>query len=162
MTLDADRKPTKVNATADEAESNRFRLDTNNEVESIDWEQSEDMATSSPERAVSSVSIEELADRDTGFGRILHRLRDESAEGLAPTGGDLDADQYQSKVSGEEAVGGSSPTPDQNVVDDLAESEGIETRDEHPLRTLRMMQERDAHRWELEPDSSEDYKEHSL
>ena len=110
----------------------------------------------------SNMSIEELTDRDTGFGRLLHQLQDRSAEGMAPTGGDIDTDQYQSQVSGEEAVGGTASTPDQNVVEDLAIAEGIQTPDEHPLRTLRMMQSRDAHRWELEPESSEDYEEHGL
>ncbi len=109
-----------------------------------------------------NISIQELTDRDTGFGRLLHQLKDRSAEGTAPTGGDINTDQYQSQVSGEEAVGGTASTPDQNVVEDLAISEGIETPDEHPLRTLRMMQARDAHRWELEPESSEDYEEHGL
>ncbi len=109
-----------------------------------------------------NISIEELTDRDTGFGRLLHQLRDRSAEGVAPTGGDIDADRYQSQVSGEEAVGGTASTPGQNVVEDLAVAEGIQTPDKHPLRTLRMMQARDAHRWELEPESSEDYEEHGL
>ncbi|ESA33817.1 hypothetical protein N836_20005 [Leptolyngbya sp. Heron Island J] len=108
------------------------------------------------------ISVEELTDRDTGFGSLLHQLRARSAEGTALTGGDMDTDQYQSQVSGEEAVGGTASTPEQNVVEDLAVAEGIQTPDEHPLRTLRIMQARDAHRWELEPESSEDYEEHGL
>ncbi len=148
MTRDDDRTPTEVNNRLDEFESNASSPP-------------EELTKSSLEVEIVSISVEDLADRDTGFGKILHRLQDESAPGLAPTGGDIDADQYQSKVSGEEAVGGTAPTPDQNVVDDLATSEGIETPDEHPLRTLRMMQSRDARRWELDPESSEDFKEHS-
>lgn len=148
MTHDDGRTPTEANNMLDKFESN-------------DLAKLEDLTGADPEAEVVSISIEELTDRDTGLGHILHQLQDESALGSAPTGGDIDADQYQSKVSGEEAVGGTAPTPDQNVVEDLATSEGIRTPDEHPLRTLRMMQERDAHRWELEPESSDDYKEHS-
>ncbi|MGK7909326.1 MAG: DUF6335 family protein [Synechococcus sp.] len=105
------------------------------------------------------VVFEDLADRDTGLGRTLRRRLEEAGAGVAPTGGDIDVNQYQAKVGGEEAVGGTTPTPDQNVVDDLADSVGIGTPDEHPLRTLRMLQQRDAHPWELEPESAEDYEE---
>lgn len=152
MTHDPDRPPTDANNLPDD-----FELD---DFESKDLGQSEDVMSSNAE--VANLSTEELTDRDTGFGRVLHQLRDESAMGLAPTGGDIDVNQYQAKVSGEEAVGGTAPTPDQNVVEDLATAEGISTPDEHPLRTLRMMQARDTRRWEMDPESSEDYKEHSL
>ncbi|MEM9903609.1 MAG: DUF6335 family protein [Cyanobacteria bacterium P01_D01_bin.44] len=152
MTHDPDRPPTDANNSPDD-----FELD---DFESKDLGQSEDVMSSNAE--VANLSTEELTDRDTGFGRVLHQLRDESAMGLAPTGGDIDVNQYQAKVSGEEAVGGTAPTPDQNVVEDLAIAEGIATPDEHPLRTLRMMQARDTRRWEMDPESSEDYKEHSL
>ncbi|MEO1403360.1 MAG: DUF6335 family protein [Cyanobacteria bacterium J06635_1] len=146
-------------------DTNRTPTDANDMPDEFEWQAptpSEEPISSIPEIEIASLSVEELTDRDTGFGRILHQLRDESAAGLAPTGGDIDADQYQAKVSGEEAVGGTAPTPDQNVVEDLALSEGIATPDEHPLRTLRMMQARDTRRWEMDPESSEDYPEHSL
>src|SRR6185503_4276528 len=35
------------------------------------------------------------------------------------TGGDVDADWQRAEASGEEAVGGSEPTPDQDVVDEI-------------------------------------------
>ena len=105
------------------------------------------------------VAFEDLTDRDTGLGRKLRRQLEEAGAGVAPTGGDIDVNQYQAKVVGEEAVGGTTPTPDQSVVDDLADSVGIGIADEHPLRTLRMLQQRDAHPWELEPESAEDYEE---
>jgi hypothetical protein len=100
---------------------------------------------------------EGLTDRDTGLGRTLNRLQNTSTADLSATGGDLDTDQYLAKVSGEEAVGGSTPTPDQNVVDELVASAGIEIRDSSSLHTTDMLEQRDAHRWELEVESSEDY-----
>ncbi len=150
MTHDDDRLPTKVTDLPDDLD-----------LGDLTSPEEPSQPTSEDIEAV-NISIEELTDRDTGFGRILHQLKDTSTEGMAPTGGDLDANQYQSQVSGEEAVGGTASTPDQNVVEDLAVAEGIETPDKHPLRTLRMMQARDAHRWELEPESSEDYEEHGF
>jgi hypothetical protein len=60
-------------------------------------------------------------------------------------------------VGGEEAVGGSNPTPDQNVTEDLLISMGIPSADGQPVQTLPDFLERDQDRWELEPESAEDY-----
>jgi hypothetical protein len=98
-----------------------------------------------------------ICDRDTGLGKTLDRL-EALALDSSLTGGDLDTDQYLAKVVGEEAVGGTTPTPDQNVVEDLAVSAGVEIPDNTALHTSEMLEERDSHRWELEPESSEDYE----
>ncbi|WP_019502107.1 DUF6335 family protein [Pseudanabaena sp. PCC 6802] len=100
-----------------------------------------------------------LTDRDTGLGRTPHKLQDLADRERSPTAGDIDADRYLSKVVGEEAVGGTTPTPDQNVVEELAASVGIEIPDKYTLHTTAMLEERDCHRWELEVESSEDYDE---
>jgi hypothetical protein len=79
---------------------------------------------------------------------------------VSSIGGDVDADQYLTEVSGEEAVGGTTPTPDQNIVDELARSAGVEIADKRTLHISEMVEQRDAHRWELEAESAEDYAEH--
>lgn len=71
----------------------------------------------------------------------------------APTGGDLDVNKYQSKVVGEEAVGGTTPTPDQNNVDQIAASVGVERNDFEEIQIMEKMEERDKHRWQLDPAS---------
>lgn len=76
---------------------------------------------------------------------------------LSPTGGDVDSDDYLARVAGEEAVGGTTPTPDQSVVEDLAIAAGIEIPDRAMLHTNDLLAQRDAHRWELSVESSEDY-----
>lgn len=63
---------------------------------------------------------------------------------------------YQADVSGEEAVGGTAPTPDQDDTEELATAAGIETRDRHPIRTHDLLEQRDEQRWELDPDSAGD------
>lgn len=73
-------------------------------------------------------------------------------------GGDVDAAQQQTDA-GEETVGGSSPTPDQDVVEELGEAVGITYEDNEPLRFGDKLADRDAQRWELNPASSEDYRE---
>jgi hypothetical protein len=61
---------------------------------------------------------------------------------------------------GEEAVGGDNPTPDQNVTDALLQSMGIDAADGEPVHTLDKLEWRDKKRWELDPESSEDYLDH--
>ena len=73
-------------------------------------------------------------------------------------GGDVDAAQ-QPTDAGEETVGGSSPTPDQDVVDEVGKAVGITYEDNEPLRFGDKLADRDAQRWELNPASSEDYPE---
>jgi len=63
------------------------------------------------------------------------------------------------EASGEEAVGGTAPTPDQDLVDQLGAAVGIEMDDKTFLGTEETLELRDAKRWELEPKSSEDYQE---
>ena len=77
------------------------------------------------------------------------------------TGGDVDDDTYQAAVVGEEAVGGQTPTPDQNVTEELQRSMGIVADDGEPVHTQETLEERDHSRWELDPESSEDYPEHA-
>jgi Family of unknown function (DUF6335) len=78
-------------------------------------------------------------------------------EDLPPTGGDVDVDAYLAEVVGEEAIGGTTPTPDQNVVDEIAASAGISTHEDEILHTTEMLEYRNSRRWELDPKSSEDY-----
>jgi hypothetical protein len=103
--------------------------------------------------------FEGLVDRDTGMGRTLEKLNYARHSGGDVTGGDLDDDWYQAEVVGEEAVGGQTPTPDQNVTEQLLQSMGIASTDGAPIRTRDKLEGRDRLRWELEPESSEDYWE---
>jgi hypothetical protein len=74
------------------------------------------------------------------------------------TGGDADANVENAYFSGEEAPGGDTPTPDQDVVDEIGRAVGLEYQDVEELDNEKLT-ERDRHRWELDPASSEDYKD---
>lgn len=76
----------------------------------------------------------------------------------APSHIDADADWRRSDT-GEEAVGGSAPTPDQDVVEEIGVAVGLTYEDNEPLDTTEKLAERDRHRWELDPASSEDYND---
>jgi hypothetical protein len=75
------------------------------------------------------------------------------------TGGDVDANWADAYSVGDEAPGGDNPTPDQDLVDDIGKALGVEYQDNEELKAADKIAERDRHRWELDPASSEDYKE---
>ena len=75
------------------------------------------------------------------------------------TAGDVDADWEDAYAIGDEAPGGDNPTPDQDRVDDIGKALGIEYQDTEELKAADKIIERDRHRWELDPASSEDYKD---
>lgn len=67
------------------------------------------------------------------------------------TGGDVDADWQRAASSGEEAVGGSAATPDQDVVDEIGHALGVEQPDEAPVHTsTEIFEARRRHYWHLE------------
>lgn len=74
------------------------------------------------------------------------------------TGGDVDAGWEYADI-GEETVGGSNPTPDQDLVDVLGEAVGVTYEDNEPLKFDEKLEKRDRARWELDPASSDDYQE---
>jgi hypothetical protein len=69
--------------------------------------------------------------------------------------GDLDAAWEDVDGSGEETVGGSTPTPDQDVVDELGQVVGLTYNDDEPLNGEEKLRRRDRHRWELNPASAD-------
>ncbi|HHP7243376.1 MAG TPA: DUF6335 family protein [Elainellaceae cyanobacterium] len=103
---------------------------------------------------------EGVEDRNTGSGDVVSQVSDRMATGSDPTGGDVDTNLGQAKVVGEEAVGGTTPTPDQDVVDEIAASVGVEVPDKKPIQVSDDLERRDDQRWELDPQSSEDYRQH--
>jgi hypothetical protein len=95
----------------------------------------------------------------TGRAEMAEALEDHRTMTPAITGGDVDADVENAYFSGDEAPGGDNPTPDQDIVDDIGKSLGVEYQDNEELRASDKVVERDRHRWELDPASSEDYKD---
>ena len=93
-----------------------------------------------------------------GGRKVLEAELDEhQSESPKLSGGDLDADWQSANQAGEETVGGSAPTPDQDVVDELGEAVGLTYEDYEPLQGEEKLRERDRNRWELNPESvSED------
>ena len=67
------------------------------------------------------------------------------------TGGDVDADWQRAGDVGDEAVGGSVATPDQDRVDDLGRALGVPRAPDEEVRTsTEILEGRDRNRWEQE------------
>jgi uncharacterized protein DUF6335 len=95
----------------------------------------------------------------SGRAAMQHSKHEHTETSPAMTGGDVDADWEDAYAVGDEAPGGDNPTPDQDRVDDIGKALGIQYQDNEELKPADKVTERDKHRWELDPASSEDYKE---
>jgi len=95
----------------------------------------------------------------TGRAEMRQARREHTETSPALTGGDVDADWEDAYAVGDEAPGGDNPTPDQDIVDDIGRALGVEYQDNEELKSTDKITERDKHRWELDPASSDDYKD---
>ena len=110
-----------------------------------------------PLAALDDDALDVLTDTQTVEGDAQPDSIDQK-RGTVLTGGDVDAAWDEVDV-GEETVGGSTPTPDQDRVDDLGRAAGVTYSDTEPLRPEEKEMERDEKRWEMDPASSPDYAE---
>ena len=95
----------------------------------------------------------------SGRAEMEEALLEHTETSPALTAGDVDADWKSAYSSGDEAPGGDMPTPDQGVVEDIGTALGVEYQDDEELKGAPKIEERDRHRWELDPASAEDYME---
>ena len=80
--------------------------------------------------------------------QAVNQLR--RARFAAITGGDVDADMESAYFTGDETPAGNNPTPDQNDVDELGHSMGVEYQGNQELQGGAEVAQRDKHRWETE------------
>ena len=93
----------------------------------------------------------------TGRAEIADNIREHHGMN-GVTGGDPDVDIEDAYFTGEEAPGGDNPTPDQDIVEDIGKALGVTYDDSEELKGANKLEERDKHRWELDPASADDYK----
>lgn len=97
----------------------------------------------------------------TGRAEFEEKLQEHTSTSPALTAGDVDADWASAESVGDEAPGGDNPTPDQDVVDEIGRALGVEYDDDEELRGGEEISARDRHRWELDPDSKDDFDDES-
>jgi hypothetical protein len=95
----------------------------------------------------------------TGRAGMADSLDDHRGMATAITGGDADVDVEDAYFTGDGAPGGDNPAPDADVVDDIGKALGVQYEDSEELKSSDKIVERDRHRWEMDPASSEDYKD---
>jgi hypothetical protein len=101
--------------------------------------------------------VKELPGYNIGGRSLYERRHQYTYTSPEITGGDIDAGWEEEYAVGDEAVGGTAPTPDQDITEELARAVGLEIDDDEPLHTTDILEHRDGDRWELDPLSSEDY-----
>jgi hypothetical protein len=108
----------------------------------------------------SSLDMDRSASAARSGRRELREKYDEHTEtSPAMTGGDIDADWESAYSVGDEAPGGDNPTPDQDIVDDIGRAVGVQYNDNEELKGEKKISDRDRHRWELDPASSDDWED---
>src|SRR5882672_8171139 len=117
-----------------------------------------------PDELLEAEIAEDLAERQeldlAGRNSLGQRQRDASASPQL-AGGDVDAAWEDETGDGEELIGGDTPTPDQDRVDEIGEGAGLTYKDDEPLNFEKVLA-RDQHRWELNAASAEDEDEIEL
>ncbi|NOT28269.1 MAG: hypothetical protein HOP16_19485 [Acidobacteria bacterium] len=116
----------------------------------------DDFAPSPP----SSLDLDRTASSArSGRHELAEKFHDHTETSPVLTGGDIDGNWESAYSVGDEAPGGSSPTPDQTVVEDIGSALGVVYEDDEELTSEKKISDRDKHRWELDPESSDDYEE---
>lgn len=136
----------------DQGEHKRERRLLDEEREDLEEELLAEIAA---EAEIDEQIAEDFAERQelpSSDNALLDRLINHTADKPILSGGDLDAAWDKADV-GDETVGGTAPTPDQDRVDLLGEAVGLTYQDDEPLDTDAKLERRDEHRWELDPRS---------
>ena len=95
----------------------------------------------------------------SGRREMLEKYEEHTETSPELTGGDVDADWESPTASATKRPGGDNPTPDQDIVDDIGNAVGVQYQDNEELKGEKKLLERDKHRWELDPASSDDWED---
>lgn len=120
---------------------------------SVDPKEGQRIAERSARRGVPEEELQGPPAAETTLIRSDAEVREEAQlpDRARLTGGDVDADWERAGDVGEEAVGGSVATPDQDRVDDLGRALGVPRAPDEEVRTsTEILEGRDRNRWEQE------------
>lgn len=123
----------------------------------IEWEETE-----RPDRNRNGLDDEiepPIPDVAASAANLADRLRNDGMADPKITGGDVDAQWEGAQFSGDEAAVSSMTTPEQNGVEETGVAMGVTYQDNEELKFGEKERSRDLKRWELDPASSDDYKD---
>jgi hypothetical protein len=148
--LDEAERDAEVEADEDDEEGVDDDLDEDDEREAV--QEGEDLAVQRTFLDAQRAGV--------GSKKLAQRLRE---PGTSPdvSAGDLDADWERADPVGEETVGGTVSTPDQDIVDEIGKAVGLTYDDAEPLDPTHKVDRRDVNKWErrLDPTTEPDYAE---
>jgi hypothetical protein len=164
---DADQFIEVVPEETDDRRGSNYLLNEETSMDSYAANADADAVAEQPAHYTEDKDIEDdFAERQKlavgGRDELLEELDEHHSLSPEISGGDLDASWQTANVAGEETVGGSSPTPDQDVVDELGKAAGLTYQDDEPLDSDRKVLDRDRNRWELNPASAQDEEDEDL
>lgn len=90
---------------------------------------------------------------------LTRRLENDPLADPTLTAGDLDENLEATQFSGDGSAVSGMPGTGGDVVDEIGRAMGVTYQDGEELKAGEKERERDRHRWELDPASSEDYKD---
>jgi hypothetical protein len=128
----------------------------------VDPKEGQRIAERSAQRGEPEEELQGPPASETVLMRSDAEIREETEEAELPdrarlTGGDVDADWQRADDVGEEAVGGSVATPDQDRVDELGRALGVPRAPDEEIRTsTEILEGRDRNRWEQEQSTGGD------
>src|SRR2546430_10621719 len=102
-----------------------------------------------PDPEIEEFMEEEIAHAPKDPDLLAQRLHNNTAASPSDAGGDLDADWEDVNDSGEESVGGDSPTPDQSIVEENARAPGGSLENKEELDFPDKNERPDRERYEL-------------
>ena len=156
---DADKFVEVVPEETDDRKGRKYLLEEETSMDALAADENADEVAELSASYTEDEEIEaDFAERQqlAASGRKVLEEKLDQYQSLSPelSGGDLDADWRRAEQVGEEAVGGSVATPDQDIVDELGEAAGLTYADDEPLQGEEKIRERDRNRWELNPASA--------
>jgi hypothetical protein len=161
---DADKFVEVVPRETDDRKGQNYLLEEETSMDALAADENADevakLAASYTEDEEIEADFAERQQLAVGGRKVLEEELDEHhSESPRLSGGDLDADWQSANQAGEETVGGSVATPDQDRVDELGEAAGLTYEDDEPLQGEEKIRERDRNRWELNPESANEEDE---
>ena len=163
---DADKFVEVVPRETDERKGQKYLLEEETSMDALAADENADEVANLSASYTEDEEIEaDFAERQklaVGGRKVLEEVLDEHhSESPKLSGGDLDANWQSANEAGEETVGGTAPTPDQDVVDELGEAVGLTYADDEPIQGEEKLGERDRNRWELNPESASEDEDES-
>ena len=156
---DADKFVEVIPRETDDRKGQNYLLEEETSMDALAADENVDevakLAASYTEDEEIEADFAERQQLGVGGRRVLEEeLEEHHSQSPKLSGGDLDADWRRANQTGEETVGGSVSTPDQDRVDELGEAVGLTYHDDEPLNVEEKLRERDRKRWELNPASA--------